>query len=216
MPADSSPAGRIIIDLFTTLDGVAQAPGGPDEDPSGGFRFGGWQATHPDDMAGRTIVDGIRSMDALLLGRRTADIFAAYWPLHDDSEIGGILNALPKYVASRDPEVRLDWAESSRIGADLVTEVTALRARHRETHVIGSIDLVQTLLSERLFDELRLWVYPIVLGTGRRVFPDGAAPRNLRLVAPPSSGSAGAVLLRYAPLPGEPATGIMGASDSLE
>lgn len=209
-------AGRIVIDLFTTLDGVAQAPGGPDEDPSGGFRFGGWQAPFDDDMAGRTILDGIRSMDALLLGRRTADLFAAYWPLHDETEIGRILNARPKYVASRNPVTRLDWAGSTRIGEDLASEVAVLRARHRETHVIGSIDLAQTLFAERLFDELRLWVYPVVLGEGRRVFPDGAAPRNLRLLEPPVAGNAGTVLLRYAPLPGEPATGIMSPSDSSE
>ncbi len=210
------PAGRIVIDLFTTLDGVAQAPGGPDEDPDGGFRFGGWQAPFADDLAGRTILDGIRSMDALLLGRRTADIFTAYWPLHHDTEIGRILNSLPKYIASRNPVTRLDWDGSTRIGDDLAREIAALRARHRETHVIGSIDLAQTLFAERLFDELRLWVYPVVLGEGRRVFPDGAAPRNLRLVEPPVSGSAGVLLLRYAPLPGEPATGVMSASDSSE
>lgn len=205
-------AGRITIDLFTTLDGVAQAPGGPEEDRSGGFRFGGWQAPFPDDMAERTIMDGIRSTDALLLGRRTYDIFAGYWPRFPETEIGRTFDALPKYIASRDPGIRLDWQGSTRIGADLATEVPALRERHRAVHVIGSIDLVRTLVAEQLFDELKLWVYPVVLGEGSRLFPDGAAPTRLRLIEPPVSGSAGAVLLRYAPVPGMPETGIIGES----
>lgn len=206
--SEHAPAGRIVIDLFTTLDGVAQAPGGPDEDTEGGFRFGGWQAPHPDDMADRTIMEGIRSMDALLLGRRTYDIFAGYWP-HQDVEIGRIFDALPKYVATRDAGFAPEWSGTTRIGASLADEIAALRGRHREVHVIGSLDFAQTLLAEQWFDELRLWVYPVVLGSGKRVFPEGAAPANLRLIEPPRSGSAGAVLLRYAPLPGEPGTGTM-------
>ncbi len=210
---EHSPAGRIVIDLFTTLDGVAQAPGGPEEDPSDDFRFGGWQAPHPDDMVGRSVMEGIRNMDALLLGRRTYDIFAGYWP-QQDVEIGRVFNALPKYVASRDPGLEVGWAGTTRIGDSLADELAELRARHREVHVIGSVDLVQTLIAERLWgassdDELNLWVYPIVLGTGKKVFPDGAVPTNLRLIEPPISGSAGAVLLRYAPEPGIPETGEM-------
>jgi len=206
---DSPHTGRIVIDLFTTLDGVAQAPGGPEEDPSGGFRFGGWQAPLPDDMVGRTVLDGMSRMDALLLGRRTYDIFAEYWPKHGASEIGRTLNGLPKYVVSRDGGLRTGWQGTTRLGDELTSELRAVRERHRETHVIGSIDLVQTLVAERLFDELRLWVYPIVLGEGRKVFPDGAAPSRLRLIDAPVSGSAGAVLLRYAPEPGVPETGEM-------
>lgn len=98
---------------------------------------------------------------------------------------------------------------SERIGAELPAEIGALRERHRSVHVIGSVDLVQTLVAERLFDELRLWVYPIVLGEGARVFPRGAAPTNLRLLEPAVSSDAGTVLLRYAPLPGIPKTGEM-------
>lgn len=211
--SENSPAGRIVIDLFTTLDGVAQAPGGREEDPSNGFRFGGWQAPHDDDMVGRSVMEGIRSMDALLLGRRTYDIFAGYWP-RQDVEIGRIFNALPKYVATRDAGFSPGWEGTTRIGGALAAEIEALRTRHREVHVIGSLDLVQTLLTERLWgssnaDELKLWVYPIVLGEGQKVFPDGAAPTNLRLIEPPVSGSAGAVLLRYAPEPGIPETGEM-------
>jgi dihydrofolate reductase len=193
--------GRITIDLFTTLDGVAQAPGGPEEDTSGGFPFGGWQAPFLDEIVGGTVVGGIATTDALLLGRRTYDIFAGYWPQHTtglDGEIGVRFNAIPKYVASRGTPA-LDWAGSSQLGADLAAEIAALRERHENVHVIGSIDLVQTLLAQELYDVLALWQYPLVLGQGKKVFPDGAVPATLTLLDPPIVGSSGAVLLRYAP-----------------
>ena len=204
--------GRLHIDLFVTLDGVAQAPGGPDEDTSGGFPFGGWQAPLMDDVVGREVMAGIAGMDALLLGRRTYDIFAGYWPHHDD-EIGRQLNSVPKYVASRGtPD--LGWSGSTLLGLDLVAEVRAVRDRHESTHVIGSVDLVQTLLAERLFDVLTLWMYPIVLGQGKKVFPDGVRASGLTLLEPPLAGSAGAVQLRYGPTGADPATGDMTRDDS--
>jgi dihydrofolate reductase len=207
--ADPQGRGRILIDLFTTLDGVAQAPGAPGEDPSGGFRFGGWQAPVSDDLVGREVMAGIESLDALLLGRRTYDIFAAYWPRYEgeDSPIARIFNRVPKYVASRGTPV-LDWAGSSQLGPDILTEVDALRDRHREIHVIGSVDFAHSLLAAQLFDELVLWMFPVVLGEGKKVFPDGAVPANLRLTAPPVASGTGAVLLHYAPA-GEPRTGDM-------
>ena len=203
--------GRLFIDLFVTLDGVAQAPGGPQEDTSGGFPFGGWQAPLIDDVVGREVSAGIAAMDALLLGRRTYDIFAAYWPQHRDT-IGRQLNAVPKYVASRGTP-RLGWAGSSLLGPDVAAGVRALRERHESVHVIGSVDLVQTLLAHRLFDVLTLWVYPVVLGRGKKVFPDGARPSGLTLLEPPVAGSTGAVQLRYAPTGADPATGDMTAAD---
>jgi len=205
--------GRIQIDLFTTLDLVAQAPGGPEEDTEGGFEYGGWQAPFFDDVVGRSVGDGIADLDALLLGRKTYDIFAAYWPKHEgsDSAIADQFNRVPKYVASRS-DLELSWAGSTRIGSDLVAEVQALRERHRNIHVIGSLDFVQTLLRERLFDELLLWVYPLVLGKGKPVFGPGTEPSTMRLLAPAVTGSAGAVQLRYAP-GGPVRTGDMG-SDS--
>lgn len=199
--------GRITIDLFTTLDGVAQAPGGPDEDPSGGFPWGGWQAPLPDPVIGRQIGDGIAAMDALVLGRRTYDIFAAYWPRHVDNPIGRRFADIPKYVASRGTP-RLDWPGAQQLGPDAAASVAALRDRHDDIHVIGSIDFVQSLLAAEAYDELNLWVYPVVLGQGKKVFPDGAAPANLRLLAPPITGGT-AVQLRYAPA-GVPTTGEMG------
>lgn len=193
--------GRIIIDLFTTLDGVAQAPGGPDEDPSDGFRFGGWQAPFPDDMVGEQVDAYIDTMDALLLGRRTYDIFAAYWPFHVDGpagEIGRTFTRVPKYVASRGT-VDTSWEGTRLLGDDVLGEADALRDVHREVHVVGSIRLANTLLDAGVFDELRLWVHPVVLGEGRTVFPGGARPQTLRLIEPPLVGSAGVVQLRYAP-----------------
>lgn len=199
--------GRLHIDLFVTLDGVAQAPGGPQEDTSGGFPFGGWQAPLPDDMVGREVSAGIAGMDALLLGRRTYDIFAAYWPQHADT-IGRKLNEVPKYVASRGaPD--LTWERSTLLGPDLAAEVRAVRDRHESTHVIGSVDLVQSLLAERLFDVLTLWVHPIVLGQGKKVFPDGVRASGLRLLEPPAVGDHGVVQLRYAPTGADPRTGDM-------
>jgi dihydrofolate reductase len=204
-----SEPGRLHIDLFTTLDGVAQAPGAPDEDREGGFRFGGWQAPLIDDIAGAQIGAGIAELDALLLGRRTFDIFAAYWPNHTGqaSEIARTFNAVPKYVASRGRPT-LDWAGTTLLGTDLTAEIDGLRARHRSIHVIGSIDFARSLIDAQLFDVLNLWVHPIVLGEGKKVFPDGAAPANLRLLRPPEVSGTGVVLLRYAPA-GLPAVGDM-------
>lgn len=207
--------GRIQIDLFTTLDLVAQAPGGPDEDRDSGFPFGGWQAPLFDDVVGQNIGAGIAALDALVLGRKTYDIFAGYWPhagVRQAPDIASTFNRVPKYVASRGAP-QLDWPGTTQFGPDLAAEVAALRDRHENIHVIGSVDFVQTLLAERLFDELALWVYPIVLGQGKKVFPDGADPARLELLAPPVVGSTGAVLLRYGPLPGVPSTGDMGADD---
>lgn len=207
--------GRLYIDLFTTLDGVAQAPGGPEEDPAGEFPFGGWQAPFPDSVVGEQVGAGIAAMDALLLGRRTYDIFAGYWPQHQsgpDGEIGRKFAEIPKYVASRGtPD--LTWPGSTLLGPDLPSQVRDLRERHENLHVIGSIDLVQTLLAENLFDILTLWVHPVVLGQGKKVFPDGATPSALRLLEPPLTGDTGVIQLRYGPTGSAPATGDMTQPD---
>jgi len=202
--------GRITIDLFVTLDGVAQAPGGPEEDTSGGFPWGGWQAPFEDPVIGKRIGDGIRGLDALLLGRRTYDIFAAYWPQHTSGDMGFIgqkFDDVPKYVASRgNPE--LEWKGATLLGPDIAAEVDRLRSQHDDIHVIGSVDFVHTLLAGELYDELVLWTYPIVLGEGKKVFPNGAAPARLSLVGEPLPGPTGVVELRYAPH-GRPTTGDM-------
>lgn len=202
--------GRIYIDLFTTLDGVAQAPGGPDEDRDAGFPYGGWQAPLIGEIDGRAVGEGIAVMDALVLGRKTYDIFASYWPNHTgpDAEIARKFNEIPKYVASRRP-IEPEWAGTTQLGPDAVAEVAALREKHERIHVIGSVDFVQSLLAAGAYDELTLWVYPVVLGQGKKVFPDGAAPTTLTLLEPPLVSAKGAVLLRYGPA-GDVQTGDMG------
>ncbi|MEK8109429.1 dihydrofolate reductase family protein [Micromonospora sp. M12] len=157
----------------------------------------------------------MRGMDALLLGRRTYDIFAAYWPNQTDGVDGGIatlFNNVPKYVASRgNPD--LDWAGSTHLGPDLVSAIRAVRDRHEKIHVIGSLNLVQTLLHARLFDQLNLWIFPIVLGVGKKVFDGGVVPANLTLLEPPATSEKGAVLLRYGLAAGTPGTGDMSRDD---
>ena len=199
--------GLIHIDLFTTLDGVAQAPGGPDEDTESGFAFGGWQAPLIDEVVGEQVTSGMAGMDALLLGRRTYDIFAAYWP-HEDGGIAQLFNRIPKYVASRQQRT-LGWADSTQLDADVATAVRELRARHENIHVIGSLDFVQTLFAERLFDRLTLWVHPILLGGGKKVFADGVVPTNLRLLEPAVTSPRGVVRQRYALADGIPGVGDM-------
>lgn len=202
--------GSIHIDLFSTLDGVMQAPGGPEEDPDGGFAYGGWQAPIDDELVGERVMAGIRSMDALLLGRRTYEIFAGYWPFYEGpaAEISQKFDAIPKYVASRG-EPALPWQDSHLLDRDLVAAIENLRARHDEVHVIGSVDFARSLIAEGLFDVLNLWVYPIVLGPGKRLFPEDGPARGLRLLAPPEAGPQGALLLKYGPGP-EVTTGTMG------
>jgi dihydrofolate reductase len=207
--------GLIHIDLFSTLDGVAQAPGAPDEDTEGGFAFGGWQAPLFDEVVGQQVGAGMEGMDALLLGRRTYDIFAAFWPEQEqgvDAGIAQLFNRIPKYVASRGAP-RLEWANSTLLGADLASAVAELRERHENVHVIGSVNLVQTLIAEGLFDRLSLWIFPILLGTGKEVFAGGTVPTNLTLVEPAVTSPKGAVFVRYARTEGTPDTGDMTRPD---
>ena len=174
--------GTLIVTEFVTLDGVAQAPGGRDEDRDGGFAHGGWQAPVSDPEAGEVMFEQASSMDALLLGRRTYEIFAGYWP-NAPSEIPftGLLNRVPKYVASRTLTGSLSWQGSTLLADDLAESIPALTRRHDEVHVIGSLDLVQSLLRLGLVDRLNLWIYPVLLGSGKRVFADGTVPAALRL-----------------------------------
>jgi dihydrofolate reductase len=206
--------GLIQIELFATLDLVGQAPGGPEEDPDG-FTFGGWQAPLLDEVSGSQVAAAYEGTDALLLGRRTYDIFAAFWPHQEggeDDEFAALFNRIPKYVASRGtPD--LSWAGSTQLGPDLPAAVREVRDRHEHVTVVGSLDLVQTLLREKLFDRLDLWLHPIVLGVGKKVFDGGAVPTNLTLLEPPAAGAKGTVFLRYGLADGTPATGDMSAPD---
>jgi len=201
-------AGLIDLELFATLDLVGQAPGAPDEDPIG-FPFGGWQAPLMDEVAGAQIAAAYAGTDALLLGRRTYEIFAGYWP-HQQGDFADLFNRVPKYVASRGrPD--LSWAGSGHLGADLPSAVREVRERHEHIKVVGSLNLVQTLLRESPFDRLDLWIHPIVLGVGKKVFDGGEVPTNLTLLQPPEAGPRGTVHLRYGRAGGTPETGVMSA-----
>ncbi|UFS98599.1 dihydrofolate reductase family protein [Nocardia huaxiensis] len=204
--------GAIQIVLFTSLDLVGQAPGGPGEDPEG-FPFGGWQAPLLDEVAGTQIAAAYDGTDALLLGRRTYDIFADYWPHQEgseDNQFATLFNRIPKYVASHgNPDLK--WAGSTQLAPDLPAAVREIRDRHEHITVVGSLNLVQTLLHDKLFDHLDLWVHPIVLGVGKKLFDGGEVPTNLTLLAPPASSPKGTVHLRYGLAAGIPATGDMSA-----
>ncbi|MFA5882800.1 MAG: dihydrofolate reductase family protein [Acidimicrobiia bacterium] len=174
--------GKLIVTEFMTLDGVAQAPGAPDEDRDGGFVHGGWQAPLLDEESGSVLFEQARSMDALLLGRKTYEIFAAYWPsAPQENPFAGLLNRVRKYVASRTLTGPLTWQGSTLVTGDFAESISAVKERHDEVHVIGSLDLVQSLLRFGLADRLNLWLYPLVLGSGKQVFADGAVPTALRL-----------------------------------
>jgi dihydrofolate reductase len=204
--------GKLIVTEFVTLDGVAQAPGGPDEDPDGGgFTHGGWQAPLMDQEADN-VFEQAKSMDALLLGRRTYEIFAGYWPTApEEIPFTSLLNGVPKYVASRTLADPLDWRGSTVVGESIPEGVTSLKERHDELHVIGSLNLVQSLLRFGLVDRLELWLYPVLLGSGKQVFADGTVPAALRLIESVTFPN-GVVQLTY-DTAGTPTYGRIGSPD---
>ncbi len=169
---------KLIVLSFISLDGVMQAPGGPEEDPSGGFKYGGWTAPYWDEYAHETMVAQMSSDFDLLLGRKTYDIFAAYWPLAENNKgpIAAGLNKATKYVATHRP-VDSNWEKTVRIGDNAVAQIKKLKAEDGpELQVHGSGNLIQTLLKHDLVDELWLKTFPVVLGGGKRLFADGAIP----------------------------------------
>ncbi len=189
---------RLTATTFLTLDGVMQAPGGPEEDRSGGFKHGGWSFPYADEDFGRLVTGWFAQADAFLLGRRTYEIFAAFWPLVADAAdpVASPLNALPKYVASRTLEA-VTWQNTTLLEGDVADEVAKLKEQPgRELQVHGSGDLLQTLMAHDLVDEHRLFVYPVVVGSGRRLFREGAAPRSLKLVETTAT-STGVVVATY-------------------
>jgi dihydrofolate reductase len=175
--------GKLIVTEFVTLDGVAQAPGAPDEDTDSGFTHGGWQAPLMEEESGDAIFEQAKNMDALLLGRKTYAIFANYWPTApEEIPFTGLLNRVPKYVASRTLVDPLDWQGATVVGESIPDDITALKERHDQINVIGSLDLVQSLLRFGLVDRLNLWQYPLLLGSGKHVFEDGTVPTALQLI----------------------------------
>jgi len=203
---------RLIASTFTSLDGVMQAPGGPDEDPSENFTLGGWTFAF-EDAAMDLSAAGFDGKDReLLLGRKTYEIFAAYWPRQPkDNPIARTFNAARKHVASR--TVRsLQWNNSSLLGRDIVLAITALKAQPGyDLQIIGSGNLIQTLQAASLIDEYNVWTYPVVLGRGKRLFENAAKPGALRLVASRTS-TTGVVMSRYVPS-GDIPLGVVGEKE---
>ncbi|MEJ1179435.1 MULTISPECIES: dihydrofolate reductase family protein [unclassified Pseudarthrobacter] len=185
--------GIIVANLFITLDGVYQGPGGREEDTEGDFAFGGWQAPVSDDEAGAAIGAEIERIDALLLGRKTYDIFAAYWP-HQSDDIGGTLNSVPKFVVSNS---LTDPAWSGTTVLPNATTAGRLREEYDQVHMFGSGVLIRSLLAADVLDRLHLWLYPVTLGQGKRLFDAGTIPATFRLAEPARSFPKGAVSLVY-------------------
>jgi dihydrofolate reductase len=175
---------NLVVGTFTTLDGVMQAPGGPNEDRDGGFQHGGWLVPYFDATFGEIMTEWTKRAGAFLLGRKTYEIFAGSWPKSTDpaDENAAALNSRPKFVVSKTLD-KVDWNNSILLKGDVAQEVAKLKAQERgEIQVHGSGNLIQTLLKGDLVDTLRIWQFPVVLGTGKRLFGDGTIPRSFRLV----------------------------------
>jgi dihydrofolate reductase len=191
---------KLTLHTFLTLDGVMQAPGGPGEDTEGGFSHGGWSFSYGDEDFGAAMVGWFAEVDAFLLGRKTYEIFSGHWPKVTDpaDPIARELNARPKYVVSttlRD----LEWSNSTRLAGDVAAEVTRLKEQPgRELQVHGSGELAQTLIEHDLVDEYRLLFFPVHLGSGKKLFRDGARAAALRLVESRVTGT-GVVIATYQP-----------------
>jgi dihydrofolate reductase len=192
---------KVIVSEFVSLDGVAQAPGGAEEDPSGGFRHGGWHMQFTEDeLARKWVLDPIVEAGGFLLGRRTYEIFAAYWPNapEDAQVIAEPLNTKPKYVASTTLIEPLEWQGSELLQGELEEAVRALKQEDGgDVQVIGSTKLVQALVERELVDELRMMVDPVTLGGGKRFFPEDGTLRSFRLVDGQVSDN-GSLLATYA------------------
>jgi dihydrofolate reductase len=190
---------KVIANAFVSLDGVMQAPGGPAEDPIGGFRFGGWAAPYFDESLSGTMGEMFSRPFSLLLGRKTYDIFAAHWPYAGaDDPIGKLFGDMTKYVATRNPDLKLDWNNSVSLGPDAAAAVKRLKAEDGPDILTqGSSDFLQTLFAADLVDELTVLVFPVILGSGKRLFQGQASPQGLKLVNSLVSNS-GVMVGKYA------------------
>jgi dihydrofolate reductase len=188
----------LIVNTFLTLDGVMQAPGGPEEDPTGGFTHGGWSVNYWDEVMGQKMDESMgpdKPFD-LLLGRKTYDIFAAHWPHARDQPGAAELNAATKYVASRTLD-KVEWENSNLLEGDLAEAVTKLKEQDGpDIHVHGSADLIQSLLDNDLVDEFRLMIFPVVLGSGKRLFGEGTIPAAFE-VTDSRTATTGVLLVNY-------------------
>lgn len=189
---------KIVVGAFMSLDGIMQAPGGPEEDPIGGFKYGGWGAPYFDETMSEAVGEMFAKPFDLLLGRKTWDIFAAHWPYvaaHDP--IGPLFDRINKYVATRNPNLKLGWQNSHSLGADAVAALHRLKAEDGPDLLTqGSTDFLKTLLAADLVDELNISIFPLVLGKGKRLFGDGTLPSKLKLVSSKVSGT-GVIVSKY-------------------
>jgi dihydrofolate reductase len=202
---------KLIVQSFVTLDGVMQAPGGPGEDDDGGFAYGGWSVSYWDEQMGQVMAEATSRPFAMVLGRRTYDIMAAYWPHASEEEGARVFNEATKYVASRSRPNLEAWSNSVLIEGDAAQGLAALKAEDGpELQVHGSANLIQTLLGHNLVDQFRLWVFPVVIGSGKRLFADGTVPSGLRL-ADHKVSSTGVVMGTWEPA-GEIPIGSFGAA----
>jgi len=189
---------KLSVQTFVTLDGVMQAPGGPEEDTDGGFALGGWSVTYWDEQMGERMGDLTMEPFSMVLGRKTYDVMAAHWPHMGEEDGAPIFNAATKYVASRGtPE--LSWQNSQLLPGDAVEALTALKQEDGpELRVSGSADLIQSLLRAGIVDEFQLWIFPVVIGSGKRLWGDGTVPTSLKLVDSRVS-STGVIMTSYVP-----------------
>jgi len=180
---------KIVVNAFVTLDGVMQAPGGPEEDPTGGFKYGGWSVNYWDEMMAKFMMDEVMAKPFdLLLGRKTYDIFAAHWPFvkNDPDKLNAMaadkLNSARKYVVSR-TLAKVEWENSTLIAGDAVKGIMELKRQDgAEIQVHGSSNLIQTLLKNDLVDDFRVWIFPLTVGTGKRLFGEGTIPSGLKML----------------------------------
>jgi dihydrofolate reductase len=195
---------KVIVTEWMSLDGVAQAPGATDEDTTGGFKHGGWHLRYFDDLSQKWVVETLTEAGGFLLGRRTYELLAAYWPNASEEEqvVARPLNTLPKYVASRTLTEPLQWQNSTVLQGDVVEAVVALKQEDGgDLLVIGSTELVQTLIEHDLVDQFRVMIDPLVVGGGKRIFRDDGVLRPLRLVDHRVT-TTGAIVATYAPAEG--------------
>ena len=172
---------KLVVSTFMTLDGVMQASGGPEEDPTGGFTHGGWSVNYWDDVMGEAMAEAMSTSYDLLLGRKTYEIFAAHWPYVTDNPAADKLNSCVKHVASTTLD-SVDWNNSTLLNGDVGQQIASLKEQNgHELQVQGSWQLIQTLLEHDLIDEYRLWIFPVVVGNGKRLFGKGTLPAGLTL-----------------------------------
>lgn len=201
MSGETNPSNikrKLVVNTFVTLDGVMQAPGGPEEDPTGNFKYGGWSFNYWDDIMGKTMDEFMSKPFELLLGRKTYEIFAAHWPYIKDDPTADKFNATKKYVVSKTLN-KVNWKNSFIIKNNVAEEINKLKVQDGpELQVHGSSNLVKTLINENLIDEIKIWTFPVTVGKGKQLFGEGTNPSSLKLIDIKSAGT-GVIIATYLP-----------------